>query len=96
MNRRISRAATAGCATALLVALLAPPATADGGCGAAFTWASIADIRALRPLMPAGLAESIDVNGNGALCYKEMPSQDTSASPNAGHLNMVDDRGPAR
>jgi hypothetical protein len=82
-----------------LAALVVPsPGFADspnGGCGNAFTWATIAEIRALRPAMPPGIAESIDLNGNGALCYQD-PGTPNYPSPNYGHLNLVDDRGPAR
>ena len=70
-------------------------ASPDGGCGAAFTWATIAEIRELRPAMPPGVAESIDANGNGALCYQELVIPNFP-SPKHGHLNLVDDRAPER
>ena len=70
-------------------------ASPDGGCGEAFTWATITEIRALRPSMPAGVAEGIDQNGNGALCYQELALPNYS-SPHHGQLNLVDDRAPAR
>ena len=70
-------------------------ASPNGGCGSAFTWATIAEIRDLRPNMPPGVAESVDANGNGALCYQELVVPNYP-SPNHGHLNLVDDRAPAR
>lgn len=70
-------------------------ASPNGGCGNAFTWATIEEIRELRPNMPPGVAESVDLNGNGALCYQELAIPNYP-SPNYGHLNLVDDRGPAR
>ena len=70
-------------------------ASPGGGCGAAFTWATIQEIRELRPNMPTGVAESIDANGNGALCYQELVIPN-DPSPKHGHLNLVDDRAPAR
>jgi hypothetical protein len=70
-------------------------ASPNGGCGAAFTWATIGEIRELRPNMPPGVAESVDANGNGALCYQELLIPNYP-SPKYGHLNLVDDRPPAR
>ena len=70
-------------------------ASPNGGCGEAFTWATIEEIRELRPLMPPGVAESVDANGNGALCYQALVIPNYP-SPNHGHLNLVDDRAPAR
>jgi hypothetical protein len=97
-GRLLRRVAVAGSVTASAVAALATPilaASPNGGCGKAFTWATIAEIRALRPAMPPGVAESVDLNGNGALCYQEL-SVPNYPSPNHGHLNLVDDRGPDR
>jgi hypothetical protein len=70
-------------------------ASPNGGCGNAFTWATVEEIRELRPNMPPGVAESVDLNGNGALCYQQLAIPNYP-SPNYGHLNLVDDRGPAR
>lgn len=97
MHRFLRRATVA---TASTIAFAAPPvsglaASPNGGCGAAFTWATIEAIRELRPNMPPGVAESIDANGNGALCYQELLIPNYP-SPNYGHLNLVDDRAPAR
>ncbi|MBA2293653.1 MAG: hypothetical protein H0W16_00825 [Actinobacteria bacterium] len=98
MYRFLRRAAVVGSVSAL--AFVAPGAASlaaspNGGCGAAFTWATIGEIRDLRPNMPPGVAESVDQNGNGALCYQELMIPNYP-SPNYGHLNLVDDRGPSR
>jgi hypothetical protein len=96
MHHYIRRAAVVGfAATAFVMPQTSGAASPDGGCGAAFTWATIGQIRELRPNMPPGIAESIDANGNGALCYMEMDVPNYP-SPNFGHLNLVDDRSPAR
>jgi hypothetical protein len=86
---------TAALALAALVPSLGLADSPNGGCGNAFTWATIAEIRALRPAMPPGIAESVDLNGNGALCYQDLVTPNYP-SPNYGHLNLVDDRAPAR
>jgi hypothetical protein len=96
MHRFLRRAAVVGSlSTVAFVAPGASLASPNGGCGAAFTWATIEQIRELRPNMPPGVAESVDLNGNGALCYQELIIPNYP-SPNYGHLNLVDDRGPSR
>jgi hypothetical protein len=80
----------------LIVALSAPVsgASPDGGCGRKFAWITIPDLLALRPNLPPALAASMDANGNGALCYFPLPLTISPNSPEFGHLNLVDDRGP--
>lgn len=95
---RFPRRATVVAASAIAFAttgVSGMAASPNGGCGSAFTWATIEEIRELRPNMPPGVAESIDANGNGALCYQELLIPNYP-SPNYGHLNLVDDRAPAR
>jgi hypothetical protein len=98
MPHFLRRAAVVGSmsATAFLATGAASLAgSPDGGCGAAFTRATIDEIHQLRPNMPAGVAESVDMNGNGYVCYQEL-SIPNYPSPMYGHLNLVDDRAPAR
>jgi hypothetical protein len=98
MNRFLCFACVVGSLAAVSGVTPAAPvfaASPNGGCGNAFTWATIDEIRALRPAMPPGVAESIDQNGNGALCYQELTIPNYP-SPKYGHLNLVDDRGPDR
>jgi hypothetical protein len=95
-RKEIGAMITAAAALAALATPAAVPAASpNGGCGNAFTWATIDEIHALRPAMPPGVAESVDQNGNGALCYQEHLTPNYP-SPNYGHLNLVDDRGPSR
>jgi hypothetical protein len=98
MPRVLRRAAILGSiSTALVVATPASSlaASPDGGCGNAFTWATIQQVRELRPAIPPGVVESVDANGNGAVCYQEL-NIPNYPSPNHGHLNLVDDRAPER
>ena len=98
MSHVLRRTMVVGSVTAVLAAVAGAPvlaASPNGGCGNAFTWATIDQIRELRPAMPPGVAEAVDVNGNGALCYQELTIPNYP-SPNYGHLNLVDDRGPDR
>ena len=98
MSRVLRRTAVLGSVSAALVLVAPVPsfaASPNGGCGSAFTWATIEQVRELRPAMPPGVAESVDVNGNGAVCYQEL-SIPNYPSPKYGHLNLVDDRGPER
>jgi hypothetical protein len=96
MHRFLRRAVLGSLSAAAFVAPGASlAASPNGGCGQGFTWATIEEIRELRPNMPAGLAESVDANGNGALCYRDL-GVPNYPSPNYGHLNLVDDRGPER
>jgi hypothetical protein len=99
MRRLLSRTVVASSLSALLVMALGAPALAaspNGGCGEGFTWITIPDLLELRPQLPPAIADSVDLNGNGALCYMATPSNMSPNSPNFGHLNLVDDRGPAR
>jgi hypothetical protein len=93
----LRRFATSPVLALLLVALAAPVfgASPGGGCGRKFTWITIPDLLASRPNLPPALAASIDGNGNGALCYFPLPLTISPNSPEFGHLNLVDDRGPA-
>ena len=98
MRRLKSRGVVASSLAALLVVALAAPVSGespDGGCGRKFTWITITDLLALRPNLPPALAAGIDGNGNGALCYFPLPLTISPNSPEFGHLNLVDDRGPA-
>ena len=98
MSRVLRRTAVLGSVSAALVVLAPAPsfaASPNGGCGNAFTLATIQQVRELRPAMPPGVVESVDVNGNGAVCYQELDIPNYP-SPNHGHLNLVDDRGPER
>jgi len=98
MSHVFRRTALVGSTCAAFLVIAAAPSVAaspNGGCGNAFTWATIEQIRELRPAMPPGVAESADLNGNGALCYEELAIPNYP-SPNYGHLNLVDDRGPER
>ena len=98
MSHFLRRTAIVGSVSAAFIVVAGAPglaASPNGGCGNAFTWATIEEIRELRPAMPPGVAESVDLNGNGALCYQELIIPNYP-SPNYGHLNLVDDRGPER
>ena len=98
MRHLAARRLVAGALAAVLAVALAAPvsgASPDGGCGRQFTWITIPDLLALRPNLPPALAASIDANGNGALCYLPLPLSISPNSPEFGHLNLVDDRGPA-
>lgn len=53
------------------------------------------EIQAIRPELPAEVFNRVDMNGNDEICYLELKAPD-SPSPNSGHLNLVDDSGPAR
>jgi hypothetical protein len=81
-----------------LVALASQPALAGspgGACGATFTRATFEEIQAIRPALPAEVFNQVDMNGNDEICYLELKAPD-SPNPNSGHLNLVDDSGPAR
>jgi len=98
MHRILRRAVVVGSVSATVLVTPAAPglaASPGGGCGNAFTLATIQQVRELRPFMPAGVAESVDRNGNGAICYQERTIPNYP-SPNYGHLNLVDDAGPDR
>ena len=98
LRRLTARRLVASTIAALLLVALATPVSGgspDGGCGRKFTWISIPDLLALRPNLPPALAGDIDGNGNGALCYFPLPMTISPNSPEFGHLNLVDDRGPA-
>jgi hypothetical protein len=97
MRRLTPRSLVASSISALLIVAFAAPvsgASPDGGCGRKFVWIMIPDLLALRPNLPPALAGSIDGNGNGALCYFPLPLTISPNSPEFGHLNLVDDRGP--
>ena len=99
MRRSISRAVLVGSTLTALVLGLAAPASAaapGGGCGAGLTRIAIPDLLEWRPLFPPAYAAAVDVNGNDALCYLQLPSTMSTSSPEFGHLIVVDDRGPAR
>jgi len=97
LRRRVRRLVASSVSALLIVALAAPVsgASPDGGCGRKFTWITIPDLFALRPNLPPALAATIDGNGNEALCYFALPLTISPNSPEFGHLNLVDDRGPA-
>jgi hypothetical protein len=83
---------------ALLLAALGAPALAvpaGGECGKGLARATITDLRAERPGIPLSLLQSTDKNGNGAVCYRALPSSVSPNSPESGHLIFADDRVPA-
>ena len=76
--------------TAARVSLARSP---DAGCGRGFDRKSISELMDLG--VPRNYLLRVDANGNGFLCSRPLPDTISPLSPEFGHFEIIDDRGPA-
>ena len=87
-----------GCSSDAGMLLGARPAVSlarspDAGCGSGFERKSVQTL--LDEGVPLRYLLQQDANGNGFLCSRPLPDTMSPLSPEFGHLEIVDDRGPA-